>query len=59
LSTEASTAKIATRRRTLRTPRNGGPGVARNFAAKEAVGEILWFIDADVIAHRGAPKLIQ
>jgi glycosyltransferase involved in cell wall biosynthesis len=60
-STKASTAKIAAHcgARMLRTPRNGGPGAARNFAAKKAAGEILWFIDADVIAHHDAPKQIQ
>jgi len=28
-----------------------GPGGARNQAAHEAEGEILWFVDADVIVH--------
>ncbi|NOY17540.1 MAG: glycosyltransferase [Gammaproteobacteria bacterium] len=31
-----------------------GPGAARNKAASEAKGEILWFIDADVIVHHDA-----
>lgn len=31
-----------------------GPGAARNKAASEAKGDILWFIDADVIVHRDA-----
>ncbi len=31
-----------------------GPGGARNQAASLAVGEILWFVDADVIAHDDA-----
>ncbi len=35
----------------LTTPRNGGPGAARNLAAHQAVGEILWFVDSDVIAR--------
>src|SRR5262245_16211815 len=37
-STEASTAELAHRCdvRTIRTPRNGGPGAARNLAAKDA-----------------------
>lgn len=31
-----------------------GPGAARNVAAKEAQGDVLWFIDADVIVHDDA-----
>ena len=54
------TAEVARRlgARVLVTPGNGGPGVARNMAAGEAVGEVLWFIDSDVIAWPdGARKL--
>lgn len=40
------------------TPQNGGPGVARNLAAKQAVGDVLWFVDSDVIAAPGGPALI-
>jgi hypothetical protein len=38
------------------TAANGprGPAYARNLAAREAAGEILWFIDADVCAHDDA-----
>lgn len=36
--------------RVLVTPQNGGPGVARNLAAREAAGTVLWFVDSDVIA---------
>lgn len=44
--------------RVLTTPQNGGPGLARNMAAQEAVGDILWFVDSDVIAHDdGAGKV--
>ncbi len=35
----------------LRMEQNGGPGAARNCAAKQAVGETLWFVDADVVVH--------
>ncbi len=35
--------------RVLRMPRQSGPGGARNLGAQEAVGEILLFIDADVV----------
>ena len=44
--------------RVLVMPRNGGPGAARNFAADHAVGEILWLIDSDVVAHPGGAALI-
>ncbi|MDW4549866.1 glycosyltransferase [Defluviimonas sp. D31] len=42
----------------LTTEVNGGPGAARNLAAEHAAGEILWFVDSDVIAWEdGAAKL--
>ena len=44
--------------RVLIMPKNGGPGAARNFAARHAVGEILWLVDSDVVAHPGGPALI-
>lgn len=37
----------------LRNPVNGGPGAARNLAARHAKGDILWFVDSDVIAWPG------
>ncbi len=38
--------------------KNGGPGAARNRAAEEANGDILWFVDSDVIAWEdGADKV--
>ena len=43
----------------LTTPINGGPGAARNLAAEQAVGEILWFVDSDVIAHADGPEHIR
>ena len=44
--------------RVLTTPQNGGPGLARNLAAEVAVGDVLWFVDSDVIAWEdGAAKL--
>ncbi len=36
-----------------------GPGGGRNIAAKQAVGDILWFIDADVIVHEDAVDYIS
>lgn len=36
-----------------------GPGAARNVAARHAVGDILWFVDADVVAHDTGPARIR
>jgi glycosyltransferase involved in cell wall biosynthesis len=36
-----------------------GPGAARNEAAKLAAGEILWFVDADVIIHDDAAAYME
>ncbi|MFN0277195.1 MAG: glycosyltransferase family 2 protein [Pyrinomonadaceae bacterium] len=37
--------------RVLSTSRNSGPGAARNLAAESALGEILFFVDADVVVQ--------
>ena len=42
----------------IRMPKNGGPGAARNFAAKVARGSILWLIDADVVAHEDGARIL-
>ena len=36
-----------------------GPGGARNQAAKLALGEILWFVDADVVVHDDAARELR
>jgi glycosyltransferase involved in cell wall biosynthesis len=36
-----------------------GPGAARNLAIANARGEILWFVDADVVVHPGSAHYIQ
>lgn len=36
-----------------------GPGGARNQAAKQALGEILWFVDADVVVHDDAARELR
>jgi GT2 family glycosyltransferase len=46
--------------RVMTTPRQGGPGAARNLAAREAAGAVLWFVDADVIPWEdGAGKVAE
>jgi cellulose synthase/poly-beta-1,6-N-acetylglucosamine synthase-like glycosyltransferase len=36
-----------------------GPGGARNVAAEQAAGDILWFVDADVIVHDDAVRYFE
>jgi glycosyltransferase involved in cell wall biosynthesis len=36
-----------------------GPGGARNIAAAQAKGDVLWFIDADVVVHADAAKYVR
>ncbi len=45
--------------RVLVTPVNGGPGAARNLAAEVAVGDVLWFVDSDVVAWPDGPERIR
>ena len=45
--------------RVLATPKNGGPGAARNLAAANAIGDILWLVDSDVIAKEGGGNIIR
>ena len=49
------TAAVATRSRVtvLRLTKNSGPAAARNYGAQHARGEILFFVDADVVITRG------
>ncbi|MGY8860519.1 MAG: glycosyltransferase, partial [Pseudomonadales bacterium] len=35
-----------------------GPGGARNQAANTALGDILWFVDADVVVHSDAARCL-
>jgi glycosyltransferase involved in cell wall biosynthesis len=44
--------------RTMRTTQQSGPGGARNLAAPQAIGEILWFVDSDVIIADDAARLL-
>ena len=45
--------------RVIVTPRNGGPGLARNLAAEHAAGQILWLVDSDVIVAPGGAAVIR
>ena len=36
-----------------------GPGGARNQAAQVAQGELLWFVDADVVVHASAAECLS
>jgi glycosyltransferase involved in cell wall biosynthesis len=36
-----------------------GPGGARNQAAEVALGDILWFVDADVVVHADAARCLS
>lgn len=55
-SSTDDTASIAAQLGARVMPSGGrlGPGAARNEAARVAEGEILWFVDADVIIHDDA-----
>jgi glycosyltransferase involved in cell wall biosynthesis len=56
-STDASAA-IATEygARVLHSGGRLGPGGARNVAAPNATGDILWFVDADVVVHEDTAR---
>ena len=36
-----------------------GPGGARNIAAKSAQGNVLWFVDADVVVYEDCARVLQ
>jgi glycosyltransferase involved in cell wall biosynthesis len=44
--------------RVLRMPRQSGPGAARNAAAREASGEVVFFVDADVVVAPDAVRRV-
>lgn len=54
------TAQVAERlgAKVMVMPKNGGPGGARNLAATVATGDVLWFVDSDVIAWEDGARRI-
>ena len=59
-STDGSGAWCAERgARVIPTPGRGGPGGARNLGSREARGDIVWFVDADVVVHPDAIFLLR
>jgi glycosyltransferase involved in cell wall biosynthesis len=55
-----TTVAVATALGVVPIPSGGrvGPGGARNVAAAVATGNVLWFVDADVVVHADAARLI-
>jgi glycosyltransferase involved in cell wall biosynthesis len=45
--------------RVVRTPERSGPAAARNLGAREATGEILFFIDSDVTIGADSIRLVK
>jgi glycosyltransferase involved in cell wall biosynthesis len=43
----------------LRSGGRVGPGGARNVAAPSAIGDVLWFVDADVVVHDDAARVLR
>jgi glycosyltransferase involved in cell wall biosynthesis len=43
----------------MQTAKRSGPAAARNLGAEKATGEILFFVDADVVIHKGSLSLIR
>jgi GT2 family glycosyltransferase len=43
----------------MRSGGHVGPGGARNVAARAAVGNVLWFVDADVVVHDDAARVLS
>ncbi|MDZ4762163.1 MAG: glycosyltransferase [Alphaproteobacteria bacterium] len=59
-SSSDATARMASEMGARVIPSGGrlGPGGARNIAAKQASGDILWFVDSDVVGRPDGPEKI-
>lgn len=55
---ESANAAAALGAKVISTESRSGPGAARNLAAGVSTGEILWFVDADVVVHEDAARII-
>lgn len=45
--------------RLVQMSQRSGPAAARNLGAEKATGEILFFVDADVVIHKGSIAMVQ
>lgn len=56
---ETHTVAVELADRVLRLSKNSGPAAARNHGARHARGEVLFFVDADVVIARGVVERMR